>query len=370
MASLERVFNSFASADGTIRTSPAWLSFTRAVSAAGHGSPLFHSILKRLSASVAAQRGVSFASLVSASADLLPQPAIDRALIDLEMDGIAVRRFLRFMQPQLLPGSAPALRLNAAAEDVAMAYRATLLHLLRLAVREATAIDASQRETILTQPVEAALQTEAGAQARLSTISLVPSPFDFQRVHARAIAVRLSAVHVRARALIKRNPLYRLDRAHCATRTLLPSAALRVASVDVFVADRANISDAQVAVSVPQEIEVVSLPPLAAVDALGTSPLTLHSWFAVAAAAEGVTHDAATAAAAGGTPVPAPSALPGIPRAVVQSVGRIYNDYAAHSELILSPYFADACGLHEGSEEDLGPGAAFVIGLPTLFCYE
>jgi hypothetical protein len=370
MASLERVFNTYAS-DGTIRTPQAWSSFTRAVANAGHSSPLFNSILKRLSASVAAHRGVSFASLVSASADLLPQPTIDRALIDLEMDGVAVRRFLWFMQPRLAPGSASALRLNSAAEDVAITYRATLLHLLRLAVREAAAIDASQREAILTLPVEEALQAEAGAEARLSTLSLIPSPFDFQRVHARAIAVRLSAVHVRARALARRARLYRLDRAHGTSRILHTTPALRAASIDIFVADRAGVdNDAGVSVTVPNEIEVISLPPLAAVDAIGTSPLTLHSWYAVAAAAEGVTHDAATAAAAGGLPVPAPSALPGIPRAVIQSVQGIYNDYGAHSELILSPYFADACGLHEGSEEDSGPGAVHVIGLPTLFCYE
>lgn len=364
MSSLERIFNHYAS-DGVIRSPREWLNLERTVSEAGHGSPLFTSILRSLSASVAAH-GVSYTNLVSSSADLLPQPAVDRALADLEIDGGAVRRFLTLIHPRVPANSSVARRLNAATEDVASAYRSTLLHLLRLSVREAAAIDASQREIILTRPIEDALRAETGqAEASLSSASLVPSPFDFQRVNSRAIAVRLSTVHVRARAMVRRARLYRLDRSVGAL--LKTSAALRAASVDVFLADR--VDDTAASAAVPNEIEVISLPPLAAVDSLGTSPLSLHAWYAVGACA-GITHSVASAATSGGAPVPAPSALPGVPRAIMQSVERVFNDYAAHSDLILSPYFADACGLHEGPEDVSGTGAAHVIGLPTLFCYE
>jgi len=370
MASLARLFAQ-AAPSGAIASPAAWAAFERAVAAGGHASPLFSSILASLATAVAARRAVTFADVVGAAADLAPDAAVDGALADLEMDAAAVRRFVAFLAPRAPPGSAVARRLEGGAEEAAAAFRATLLHLLRLAVREAAALDAAQREALLAEPVEAALRAEAGPAAGLAARALEPSPHDFQRVHARALAVRLAAVHVRARALARRARLYRTDRA-LGEAPLAPAPALRAAAVDVFLAARAGAdADACAAAGVPFELEVVSLPPLAAVDVAAPSPLTLHAWGALGAAARGgAARDAAAAAAAGAAPVPAPSALPGAPRATLATTEGLFADYAAHSELALSPYFADACGLHEGAEEDAGSGAADVIGLPTLFCYE
>jgi hypothetical protein len=44
----------------------------------------------------------------------------------------------------------------------------------------------------------------------------------------------------------------------------------------------------------------------------------------------------------------------------------LYSDYTAHTELILSPYFADTCGLHEAEDGALN----LVCGPASLFCYE
>jgi hypothetical protein len=372
MASLLRIFDVHASSESALSRPADLAGFSAAIASHGLSSPLFEKILRMFEPLVAARRSVSYSALALAAADLLPRPLIDRALTDVEMDSTAIRRFLAFLRPRAPPGSATARRLEAGAEDIADQYRVALLHLLRLAVREAAAIDAAQAQAVLLSPIEDALRDEVGPEAGLTRATLVPSPFDFQRVHARAIAVRLAATHVRARALARRNRLYRLDRPSepGAARALGSSPAVRAANVDVYLATRVGASAEECAAAArPWEVEVLSLPPLAAIDPLGAAPLSLHAWYATMATALGDI-SIGDATNAGGSPVPAPSAVPGELRAIIATPEAVYNDYAAHSELILSSYFSDACGMHEGSAADAGPGGAAVIGLPTLFCYE
>lgn len=95
---------------------------------------------------------------------------------------------------------------------MADSYRTGLLHLLRLATREADAVDIRQRETLLIGPIESRLKAEAGPFASLDASSLAPSPFDFQRVHCNAINVRLATVYVRSKAVQKHHRLYRVDK--------------------------------------------------------------------------------------------------------------------------------------------------------------
>ena len=55
---------------------------------------------------------------------------------------------------------------------------------------------------------------------------------------------------------------------------------------------------------------------------------------------------------------------------MTQSPEGLFTDYAAHSELVLSPYFADPCGLQEGDDAEGGVGSSAVLGHATVFCYE
>jgi hypothetical protein len=71
--------------------------------------------------------------------------------------------------------------------------------------------------------------------------------------------------------------------------------------------------------------------------------------------------------AMGGAPVPAPSALPGVPRAHASTLAQAYAEYQAASELILSPYAPDVCGVHEAEE---GARIAGSLGCAVLFVSE
>jgi hypothetical protein len=69
-----------------------------------------------------------------------------------------------------------------------------------------------------------------------------------------------------------------------------------------------------------------------------------------------------------GVAVPAPSGAPSQPRAHASSLRRLHCEYGALSELILSPFFPDACGLHEAM--DAPPAVTSIAGPATVFLYE
>jgi hypothetical protein len=201
------------------------------------------------------------------------------------------------------------------------------------------------------------------------------------------------------------------------------ASGARLGQVEVFFGTRAGVAPEEcAALAVPFELELVRAPPLGSLDAVAASSVTLGAFQAAAAitpslyqpeedpfahlrsgapvgstlgngdgdddddgdggAAHGGAHQAAASSAgqyfameegefpshmaAGGAPIPAPSAIPTVARAHPASAMQLFSDYTAHTELILSPYFADTCGLHEGDD---GMVAA-VLGSASLFCYE
>lgn len=189
----------------------------------------------------------------------------------------------------------------------------------------------------------------------------------------------------------------------------------RVGLVDVFFGSRQGTNPEDCSASaIPFELEVVRAPPLGMLDNVAAASVTLGSFYSAAAitpslyqsiengqqylypssalsannnndidnsssasaipsSSTAVQHifameegEFASHMSSGGAPVPAPSALPTISRAHPASANQIYADYTAHTELILSPYFADTCGLHEADDG----GITSVLGAASLFCYE
>jgi hypothetical protein len=246
-----------------------------------------------------------------------------------------------------------------------------------------------QSHATLFAPLEAALRAElpdsaalAPAGSLLASPALAPSPFDFQRVHARAIAVRLASTHVVAHALRLAQRLYHKPGAEGGAKGgSVDAARLRAAAVEVLYATRGGVTfEAAAAAGVPFEMEVVRVPPLCAQDAIAAASLSLAAHEALGGVLEGDGDGdaggggggaAAEALAAGGVTVPSPSALHSAPQARLSSLRALYADYTAAGELILSPYFADPCGVHEAeAESGAAAASAAILGAPTLFCYE
>lgn len=251
--------------------------------------------------------------------------------------------------------------------------------------------------------MEQVLRGAAGRGAHLASPSLAPAPYDFQRAHAHAAAVRLAACAVKSNALHLQQRLYAPAATLGAPSGAPPPPALAQAAPAVLYATRAGTSYEECAgAAVPYELEVVRLPLLPSLDAIASSSISGAAFGALCAAVRGLGgdggeeeeggagsgegdsegagesaaaslgfHAAATALASGALTLPAPSANAALlPRATLTSAGRLHAEYIAASELVLSPYFADPCGILEGSEEDSGADCASVLGLPTLFCYE
>ena len=257
-----------------------------------------------------------------------------------------------------------------------------------------------QRNALLANPVEQVLRGAAGRGASLSSPSLAPNPYDFQRAHAHPAAVRLAACAVKSQALRLQQRLYAPPQALGGdARAPPPPASLAEAAPAVLYATRSGTSYEDCAqAAVPFELEVVRLPLLPSLDAIASSSISSAAYSALCAAVRGLAGDgagegegegeggagegegeagglgfqcAAAALTSGALTLPAPSVNAALlPRATLVSAGRLHADYIAARELVLSPYFADPCGILEGSAEDSGRDCASVLGLPTLFCYE
>ena len=220
--------------------------------------------------------------------------------------------------------------------------------------------------------------------------------------------MRLAACAVKAHALRLQQRLYSPPPAPGPS-----SPSLGEASIAVLYALRgagATFEDCAQA-AIPYELEVLKLPMLPSLDAIASASISLTAYAGLCAAvralggAEGAAGEeeeeteegengggsssgsssgsgsgsgttsgfdaAAAALTSGALTAPAPSINAALlPRAALTSPAALHTEYVALSELILSPYFPDPCGILEGSEEDSGKDCAAVLGLPTLFVYE
>jgi hypothetical protein len=451
MASVKSLFERHSSLGG-ITNETAWLNFSHDLESFGLGSQGLSNLLKRVggvlsignnnkaindsssssssSSSLGEKKSVEYADILIAAANSGGSGSNEAIKIvqDLRQDAAALKRFVDYVRDGFQQDAPERAALESGLEDVAEAYRAGLLHLLRLSTIEAEAIDRRQREKLLAGPIEHVLRNEAGEFASLDAKSLMPDPFDFQRVHCRSINIRLASVYVRSKQVAKHQRLYRLDRPGAviasdkttrdpdeeslATEKQITNA-LKLEktgggqTVEVFLGTRVG-QNAEICASsaIPFELELIRAPALGVLDIVATASTTLGSFQAAAAITPSlyqplddplswlrkpsakplsamVLQARATTAAhfsdfsmeegefashmsSGGCPVPAPSSIPSVARAHPGSAMNLYSDYTAHTELILSPYFADTCGLHEAEDGALN----LVCGPASLFCYE
>lgn len=447
MASVKSLFERHASPGG-ITNEAAWVNFARDLASFGLGSQGLSNLLTKVggvlyvgssnndssssssSSSSGEKKVVEYADILVAAANSGGSGSNEAVKIvqDLRQDAAALKRFVEYVREGFQQDAPERAALETGLEDVAEAYRAGLLHLLRLATIEAEAVDRRQREKLLAGPIEHVLRSEAGEFASLDAKSLMPDPFDFQRVHCRSINVRLASVYVRSKQVAKHQRLYRLDRPGAVTAsdktTREPgeestatdkqtTAALKLEkagggqTVEVFLGTRLG-QNAELCASsaIPFELELIRAPALGVLDNVATASTTLGSFQAAAAITPSLYQPlddplawlrapsarplsalvnqarATTSAhfsdfsmeegefashmASGGCPVPAPSSIPSVARSHAGSAMNLYSDYTAHTELILSPYFADTCGLHEAEDGALN----LVCGPASLFCYE
>jgi len=237
------------------------------------------------------------------------------------------------------------------------------------------------------------------------------SPFEFQRAHAHAIAVRLAGVQLKPHSLRLQHRLYvPASGMGDGGGEILGEASVREASPEVLYATRAGTSYEECAQSaVPYELEAIRIPPLTCMNpiAAGSITNTAHSsllsslrciwgvrgedfegnapWDSPLEGVEDISGEisgsagaggeslltALTTMASGGFHLPSPSPTPNTaPRSTPATAASVHADYSAHSELTLSPYFADPCGIVEGTEEESGSGVSAVLGLPSIFVYE
>lgn len=447
MASVKSLFERHSSPGG-INNETAWVNFARDLASFGLGSQGLSNLLTKVggvlqvgsskndssisssSSSSSERKSVEYADILVAAANSGGSGSNEAVKIvqDLRQDAAALKRFVEYVREGFQQDAPERAALEAGLEDVAEAYRTGLLHLLRLATIEAEAVDRRQREKLLAGPIEHVLRNEAGEFASLDAKSLMPDPFDFQRVHCRSINVRLASVYVRSKQVAKHQRLYRLDRPGAVTAsdkaTREPGeestatekqtlAALKLEktgggqTVEVFLGTRLG-QNAEICASsaIPFELELIRAPALGVLDNVATASTTLGSFQAAAAITPSlyqplddplawlrapsarplsalVANARATTSAhfsdfsmeegefashmaSGGCPVPAPSSIPSVARSHAGSAMNLYSDYTAHTELILSPYFADTCGLHEAEDGALN----LVCGPASLFCYE
>ena len=143
MASLRRLFEQYADGACTIDAEGlSWRSFERACAAHGLSSPAFESVLASVRARAVAQaRRATFDDICTTAAALCPEASVDKTLQDLRMDASALHRYVAFVRSHFRAGSFERRKLEAGSEDLAESFRGTLLHLLRLAAREAEAVD-------------------------------------------------------------------------------------------------------------------------------------------------------------------------------------------------------------------------------------
>lgn len=143
MGSLRALFELYADGSGSINPdSLAWRSFHTAVGSHGLMSPLFASVLDSCRGRMSGLcKRVRFEDICVTSAALLPDPSVDKTLQDMQMDASAVHRYVSFVRTTFEPGSFERKKMESCAEDLAQSFRGTLLHLLRLAAREAAALD-------------------------------------------------------------------------------------------------------------------------------------------------------------------------------------------------------------------------------------
>ncbi len=144
MAALRRLFAQFADRHETIDCEGlSWASFQRACGEHGLLSPALESVLASVRAHAANQRRrATFEDVCTTAAALCPESSVDKTLQDLQMDASALHRYVGFVRSHFAAGSFEARKLEAGCEDLAESFRGTLLHLLRLAAREAEAVDA------------------------------------------------------------------------------------------------------------------------------------------------------------------------------------------------------------------------------------
>lgn len=396
--SLKRLFERHADDAGEILSERDWLALDADIRGHGLASRGLEHVLNRVkTTAIVSKHPASFVDFVAEAARLVPGTDAEKVIQDLRQDSSALDRFVEHVRRHYAPGSAERRTLETGLEDVAATYRTALLHTLRCAAAEAARIDAKQRDMLLLGPIH---DTLAGAGGSMAAVR--PNPFDFQRQHCHSLNVRLAAVHARSKSLRRQHRLYRIPQPS-AVQT--PSSTggggapeeARLASVEVFYATRNDVPAEDCATAaIPYELEMVRMLPFGVLDGVAAASATLGAYNAAAAlvpslfqpVAEGAgggfslaatTSSSSSAAsfamdegvfpshmAAGGAHVPAPSALPRTYRAHAASMLQLFSDYTAHTELILSPYFADACGLHE-SEDGV---AAAVLGPASLFCFE
>ena len=142
MTALRKLFELSAGPAGSIDPSqPPWLDFLASIRAHNLLTPLFQRVLDTCALSAAPLR---YEDLALTAAALVPEAAVDKTLGDLQSDSSALRRFVAHVRAHAARGSSERRHVESGAEDVAGAYRATLLRLLRLAVREAEAMDAME----------------------------------------------------------------------------------------------------------------------------------------------------------------------------------------------------------------------------------
>lgn len=294
------------------------------------------------------------------------------------------------------PESVPAAALAAAVAKTMAEYRGGLLHLLRVCAYHAMCLNAARKWGALVAPLPATTPTRPDPVA-----GGPPDPFEWQREHAGAITTRLAAVVARPRNLHRQHRLHSryqqratiVDSAVDVARGAMTKAVRvdtapdmdphRMTTVDVFLAHRGDgTAEGCAELGVPFAIEVIRVPHQATLDPALAASTTLNARDAARAAATAEVPGAPGAPAVRLAPtvaVPAPTAIASQPRAHPTSAWLLGLDYTAHSDLILSPYFPDACGVHDGADgagvgDGVADGAAgavtAVVGPTTLFMLE
>ena len=152
MSSLRRLWEQYAAKDGTIDADGlSWHSFLQALASHGLFSAPFERVLASVRARVTSQhRRATFEDLCTTAASLCPEASVDKTLQDLQMDASALHRYVAFVRSHFRAGSFERRKLEAGSEDLAESFRGALLHLLRLATREAEAVDALEVRTPFT----------------------------------------------------------------------------------------------------------------------------------------------------------------------------------------------------------------------------
>jgi len=346
---------------------------------------LYADVLRALACGRAGTREGDDATLPAATASLGARVAASAARLHQLVAHVAVHH---------APESAPAASLAAALSATMAEYRGGLLHLLRVAAYHALCLDAARKFRALVSPLGTTVEAPLPSVARGP-----PDPHEFQREHASAITTRLATVVARPRNLHRQHRLYYRYQQRAtivestvdvtrgtSTKAVRVEAAPdidphRMTTVDVFVAHRGDATaDACAEAGVPFAIEVVRVPHQVKLDTALAASSTLNARDAARAATN--SQPSASSGVARLVPalaVPAPSAVSGQPRAHGTSAWQLGLDYTAHSDLVLSPYFPDACGVHDGADgAGVGDGvtdgasstATAIVGPTTLYMYE